>query len=92
MGNGILIGWDEIYEKLFCNGSGKPSFSIHTLMIKHGPGLKACGAVFSFKRGHQRTHCIAGWRIPIQNYFIKLGQQEEAARLKFKAEKRANKP
>ncbi len=84
----LLIGWDEIYEKLFCNGKGKPSISCQTLTKKHGPGLKASGAVFKWKRTKARTPCIAGWTSVIQNYFIKLGQKEDAERRKAKLAKK----
>ena len=84
----LLIGWDKIYEDLFVDDTGKKSISIQTLERKHGPGLKACGAVFAYNRGHARTPAIAGWRSVIQNYFIRLGQQEDAARRKAKQAKK----
>lgn len=86
----ILIGWHEIYEKLFCSENGTKSMSMQTLRNKHGPGLKACGALFSYNRGHARTPAIAGWQSVIQNYFIKLGAEEDAKRVAAKANKRNN--
>jgi len=86
----LLIGWKEIYEELFHNVKGKPLISYQTLVIKHGPGLKACGALFKWKRTKARTNCIAGWRSLIQNYFIRLGQLEDAERVKAKAAKKLN--
>ncbi len=90
MADVLLIGWNEIYEKLFCNGKGKRLISLNTLVKNHGPGLKASGTVFKWKRGHARSPCIAGWFLVIQNYFIKLGQKEDAERVKAKLAKVAN--
>ena len=83
----LLIGWKQIYEKLFHDDNGKRYISYQTLVKKHGPGLKASGAVFKWKTGKSRMNVIAGWTSVIQNYFIKLGQQEDAARRKAKQAK-----
>lgn len=80
----LLIGWTQIYNDLFVDDIGKRMISIHTLKQKHGPNLKACGAVFAYRRGKARTPSIAGWKSVIQNYFILLGQKEDAARIKKK--------
>lgn len=87
----LLIGWKRIHEELFIDDVGKPMISMSTLMQKHGSGLKACGAVFAYRRGKARTHSISGWKSVIQNYFIKLGQIEDAERVKKKAIKKAQK-
>ena len=87
----LLIGWKRIHQELFVDDIGKQMISIHTLMIKHGPKLKASGAVFAYRRGMSRTPAISGWKSVIQNYFIKLGQLEDAERVKKKLIKRANK-
>ena len=87
----LLIGWDRIYEDLFVDDIGKKIISLSTLQQKHGPKLKACGAVFTHHRGHARTRVIAGWKSVIQNYFIKLGQLEDAERVKAKALKKQQK-
>lgn len=84
----LLIGWARIHEALFVDDNGKEMISRGTLEQKHGPELKACGAVFKYQRGHARTRVIAGWLRIIQNYFIKLGQQEDAARVKAKQAKK----
>ncbi len=90
MGNdSLLIGWPRIHEELFVDDIGKVIISQATLEQKHGPKLKACGAVFKYHRGHARTRVIAGWRSVIQNYFILLGQQEDAERIKKKLLKQA---
>ena len=80
----LLIGWNRIHEELFVDDVGKVMISISTLRQKYGPGLKACGAVFSYRRGMARTPAISGWKSVIQNYFILLGQQEDAERIKKK--------
>lgn len=90
MSDSLLIGWIDIHEQLFCDRNGKRSISLSTLMQKHGPGLKACGAVFKYQLGHSRTNTIAGWLSVIQNYFIKLGQKEEAERTKAKLAKQSH--
>ena len=90
--DGLLIGWEEIYQELFHNEKGKPLISYQTLVKKHGPGLKASGAVLKWCRGKARTPCIAGWKSVIQNYFILLGQKEDAERIKTKLLKQAIKP
>ncbi len=86
----LLIGWNKIHEELFCDDIGKVMISISTLRQKYGPKLKSSGAVFSYRRGMSRTPCIAGWFSVIQNYFIKLGQEEDAERVKAKLAKAAN--
>ena len=86
----LLIGWDRIHEELFVDDIGKVMISISTLQQKHGPKLKACGAVFSYRRGMARTPAVAGWKSIIQNYFIKLGQKEDKVRQKVKLAKAAN--
>lgn len=91
MSDNLLIGWIDIHEQLFCDRNGKRSISLSTLMQKHGPGLKACGAVFKYQLGRRRTNTIAGWLSVIQNYFIRLGQEEDAERQKAKLAKAANK-
>lgn len=83
----LLIGWRQIHEELFCTGNGKRLISFDTLYKKHGPGLKRSGAVFRWCRGKSRVHVVAGWRNVIQNYFIKLGQEEDAERQKAKLAK-----
>lgn len=85
----LLIGWKDIYQELFHSDNGKALISYQTLIKKHGPGLKAAGAVFKWKRTRARTNVIAGWRSVIQNYFILLGQQEDAERIKKKLLKQA---
>lgn len=90
MPDGLLITWKEIHEGLFCDRRGKPVISQATLEQKHGPGLKATGAVFRYLRGPKKTNTIAGWASIIQNYFIKLGQEEDAERQKVKLAKAAN--
>ena len=87
----LLIGWKSIYEQLFVDDIGKPMISISTLRQKHGPGLKAAGAVYFYKRGKSATPSISGWLSVIQNYFIKLGQIEDAERVKAKALKKQQK-
>ena len=87
----LLIGWNRIYEELFVDDVGKSGISISTLRQKHGPGLKAVGAVFAYRRGKARTPSISGWKSIIQNYFIKLGQLEDAERVKAKALKKQQK-
>ena len=62
--------------------------SISTLRQKHGPKLKSSGAVFAYRRGMSRTPAIAGWKSIIQNYFVRLGQKEDAARRKAKRAKK----
>jgi len=84
----LLIGWPKIHKALFVDDIGKVMISMSTLTQKHGPKLKACGAVFYYRRGMSRTPAIAGWFSVIQNYFIKLGQQEDAARVKAKQAKK----
>ena len=91
MGNdSLLIGWDRIHEELFVDDRGKRMMSISTLQQKYGPKLKSCGALFKYHRGSARTRVIAGWKSVIQNYFIKLGQEEDKARQKVKLAKAAN--
>ena len=91
MGNDLLlIGWPRIHEELFVDDMGKILISQALLQQKHGPKLKSCGAVFKYHRGHARTRVIAGWKSVIQNYFIKLGQLEDAERVKKKAAKKLN--
>lgn len=87
----LLIGWERIHQELFIDDIGKPMLSLSTLQQKHGPKLKACGAVFAYRRGMSRTPAIAGWLSIIQNYFIKLGQIEDAERVKQKALKKQQK-
>ena len=83
MSDNLLITWSGIHEDLFCDGMGKRIISLSTLQQTHGPKLKACGAVFRYRVGHQRTYVVAGWRNVIQNYFIKLGQETEAKKAKL---------
>ena len=90
MGDNLLITWTRIHEELFCDEKGRKLISLPTLTQKHGPKLKACGAVFRYQVKHSRTNVIAGWRNVIQNYFIKLGQEEDAERVKAKLAKAAN--
>ncbi len=87
----LLVGWDEIHDGLFTGNNGKKHISFKTLVNKHGPGLKAAGAVFRWTtgRGYAKRARIAGWRSVIQNYFILLGQQEDAERIKKKLLKQA---
>ena len=87
----LLIGWARIHQELFIDDIGKVMLSKATLEQKHGPKLKACGAVFSYRRGKARTPSISGWKSIIQNYFIKLGQLEDAERVKAKALKKQQK-
>ena len=87
----LLIGWRTIHEELFIDRKGKVLISYETLYKKHGPGLKAAGAVFRWYRGMSRIRVIAGWKSVIQNYFIKLGQIEDAERVKAKALKKQQK-
>ena len=54
---------------------GRPVISLSTLRQKHGPGLKAAGAVFQWHRGRAGRPVIAGWKNIIMNYFIRLQQQ-----------------
>ena len=89
MSDNLLITWTRIHEELFCDDKGRKLISLSTLMQKHGSELKACGAVFRYKVGHQRTRVIAGWRNVIHNYFIKLCQEEDLARQKAKLAKKA---
>ena len=88
-----MIGWDEIYEELFTGSNGKKLISFQTLTQKHASGLKASGAVFRWTtgRGYAKRARIAGWKSVIQNYFIKLGQIEDAERVKAKAIKKQQK-
>ncbi len=90
MSDNLLITWFKIHEELFCDEKGKPVISLSSLQQKYGPGLKAAGAVMRWKRGPKKTMTIAGWRNVIQNYFIKLGQEEDAERVKAKLAKAAN--
>jgi len=89
----LLVGWDEIHDVLFTGNDGKKHISFKTLVNKHGPGLKASGAVFRWTtgRGYAKRARIAGWKSVIQNYFILLGQQEDAERIKKKLLKQGNK-
>ena len=89
--NKLLITWQTIHEELFVDEIGRRIISLSTLRQKHGPKLKACGAVYSYHRGKARTKVIAGWFSVIQNYFIKLGQIEDAERVKAKALKKQQK-
>ena len=89
----LLVGWEEIHQELFIGNNGKTLISYQTLTNKHGPGLKAAGAVFRWTtgRGYAKRARIAGWKSVIQNYFIKLGQIEDAERVKAKALKKQQK-
>ena len=87
MSDYLLQGWKEIHEDLFCRRDGRPVISLSTLMYKHGPGLKAAGAVFKWHRGRGVRPVIAGWKSVIMNYFILLGQQVEAEKEKGKTHK-----
>ena len=91
MSDNLLITWEKIHQELFIDEDGRKIISIHTLMKKHSAKLKASGAVFRYQSGHQRTNVIAGWKSVIQNYFIKLGQIEDAERVKAKALKKQQK-
>ncbi len=85
----MLIKWVNIHRELFMDNSGLQTISLSTLKQKHGPKLKACGAVFKYSITKARTPVIAGWKSVIQNYFILLGQKEDAERIKKKALKKA---
>lgn len=82
MSNYLLQGWKEIHEKLFCREDGRPVISLATLIQKHGPGLKRCGAVFQWHRGRANRPVIAAWPSIIQNYFIRLQQKTYAEKNK----------
>lgn len=84
----LLIGWVRIHRELFIDDTGKVLISIQTLERKYGPGLKASGVIFEYCRGQSRIRVIAGWKSVIQNYFIKLGQKEDAERRKAKLVKK----
>ena len=90
----LLIGWEEIYEVLFSGNDGKRLISFQTLTQKHRPGLMASGAIFRWTtgRGYAKRARVAGWKSVIQNYFILLGQKEDAERIKKKLLKQAIKP
>ena len=90
MSNNLLITWNQIHEGLFVDEKGRVSISMSTLQQKHGPKLKACGAVFRYQTGRSRTNVIAGWSNVIQNYFIKLAQQDDVERRERKKAKLAN--
>lgn len=87
----LLIGWKEIHEALFFNKQGKQLISINTLRQKYGPDLKASGIIVKYRRTKARTPCVAGWESRIINHFTKLGQLEDAERVKKKANKKRNK-
>ena len=89
--NKLLITWQTIHEELFVDDIGRMIISLSTLRQKHGPKLKACGAVYPYHRGKARTRVIAGWFSVIQNYFIRLGQLEDAERVKAKTLKKQQK-
>lgn len=82
MADYLLQGWEEIHRELFCREDGMPVMSLSTLMQRHGPGLKAAGAVFKWHKGRVGRPIIAGWRSVIMNYFILLGQLEDAEKEK----------
>ncbi|MCK5616389.1 hypothetical protein KAR91_81760 [Candidatus Pacearchaeota archaeon] len=84
-----MTTWEGIHRELFCTKEGKPVISLSTLRAKHGPGLRASGVVFLWNSGSKcKRPIIAGWRSKIISYFTKLGQLEDAERVKRKADKK----
>ena len=90
MPNHLLITWEVIHKTLFIDDDGRILLSLSSLMQKYGPGLKASGAIkpWVIGRGRARYHVVAGWKNTIENYFIRLGQKEDAARRKAKRAKK----